>query len=267
MNKIHRLVWNDITRAWVPAAEHTRARGKRGAARLLAAAALLPLAAWAQVAPNVLPTGGQVVAGQVAIQQNGSTLTIQQGSTRGAIDWQQFNVGRDAQVQFQQPSAQSVTLNRVQGPDASQIFGRITANGQVFLSNPHGVYFAPGASVDVGGLVATTHRISLDDFMAGRTRFERQGATGSVVNEGELRAALGGYVALLAPEVRNQGVIVANLGTVALAAGEAFELQFDANQTLAGLRVEASTLRTLVDNRHLVLAPGGLVILSAQALD
>lgn len=234
-------------------------------------AALLasPLWALAQTPPpaNALPTGGQVAAGQVQIQQNGAQMTIQQGSARAAIDWQSFNVGREAHVQFQQPSAQSVTLNRVQGPDASQIFGRISANGQVFLSNPNGVYFAPGASVDVGGLVATTHRIGLDDFMAGRTRFERQGATGSVVNAGELKAALGGYIALLAPAVRNQGVIVANLGTVALAAGEAFELQFDANNTLAGLRVEGATIRALVDNRSAVLAPGGLVILSAQALD
>ena len=253
MNAIHRLVWNDVHRAWVPT--------------LLCAALAAAGPVLAQPAPHALPGGGQVTAGQASIGQNGAQMTIQQGSDRAAIDWQQFNVGRDASVRFQQPSAQSVTLNRVQGPDASQIFGRITANGQVFLSNPNGVYFAPGASVDVGGLVATTHRISLDDFMAGRTRFERQGATGSVVNEGELRAALGGYIALLAPEVRNQGIVVANLGTVALAAGEAFELQFDAFHTLAGLRVEGSTLRALVDNRSAVLAPGGLVILSAQALD
>ena len=267
MNKTHRLVWNETTRTWVATAETARSRGKRSTGALTIACALLPPAALAQPAPTALPSGGQVVAGQAAIHQNGAAMTVQQGSDRAAIDWQQFNVGRDARVQFQQPSAQSVTLNRVQGSEASQIFGRITANGQVFLSNPNGVYFAPGARVDVGGLVATTHRISLEDFMAGRTRFERQGATGSVVNEGELRAALGGYIALLAPEVRNQGLVIANLGTVALAAGEAFELQFDANHTLASLRVEASTLRAIVDNRSAVLAPGGLVILSAQALD
>ena len=49
----------------------------------------------------------------------------------------------------------SVTLNRVLDANPSQIFGRINAPGQVFLTNPSGVYFAPGASVDVGGLVAT----------------------------------------------------------------------------------------------------------------
>ena len=245
MNKIFRRIWN-----------------------LLLLALPLPAAMAQQApAPTAVPSGGKVVAGQAGIQQQGATLTVKQTSDRAAIDWASFDVGSQAQLRFDQPSAQSVTLNRVQGAGASQIFGRINANGQVFLSNPNGVFFAPGASVDVGGLVATTHRIGLDEFMAARVRFERAGATGSVVNEGELRAALGGYVALLAPEVRNQGLVVANLGTVALAAGEAFELRLDAGRSLAALRVEPGTMRALVDNRSAVLAPGGLVILSARALD
>ncbi len=272
MNKTYRLVWNAAKSCWIAAAEYARS-GARGGACAFA----LALAAWLQVhagsavaappAAAALPTGGQVVAGQAAITQNGASMTVNQGTARAAIDWASFNVGSQAQVSFVQPSSSAVALNRVTGHDASQIFGRISANGQVFLSNPNGVYFAPGASVDVGGLVATTHRIGLDDFLAGKTRFERNGASGSVVNEGELKAALGGYIALLAPEVRNQGLVLANLGTVALAAGEAFELQFDGNHTLASLRVEPGTLRALVDNRSAVLAPGGLIILSAQALN
>jgi len=150
----------------------------------------------------------------------------------------------------------------------SQIFGKITAPGQVFLTNPNGMYFAPSASVEVGGLAATTHSISNADFMAGGNTFSRDGATGSIVNEGKLTANhLGGYIALLAPEVRNQGVIVAQLGTVALAAGEVFELQFDGNNTLANIRVTPASIAALVESGNAVQAPGGLIILSAQALD
>ena len=221
----------------------------------------------AQPAVTALPQGGQVVAGQATIHTTGNTLSVQQSSERAAIDWRRFDVGRDAQVEFIQPSAASVSLNRVSNGNVSQIFGRITANGQVYLSNPAGIYFGAGASVDVGGLVATTHHISLDDFMAGKDRFERRGAWGAVINLGELRSAAGGYIALLAPEVRNQGVIIARMGTVALAAGSAFELSFDAQHGLADVRVEAAALRALVDNRSAVLAPGGLIILSAQAVD
>jgi hypothetical protein len=88
-----------------------------------------------------------------------------------------------------------------------------------------------------------------------------------VVNEGEIKAALGGYIALLAPEVRNQGAVIAHMGTVALAAGEAVELKFDTNNRLTSIRVEPSQIAALVENRHAVQAPGGLIIISAQSLD
>ena len=269
MNKTFRSVWNASKQTYVAAAETVRAGGRPAtAAGTLAAAALLASgAAQAQTAASALPTGGQVSAGQASISASGNHLLIQQGSERAAINWQSFNVGRDAQVTFQQPGASSVTLNRVLGNDPSQILGRISANGQVILTNPSGVYFGKDARVDVGGLVATTHGLGDADFMAGLSHYERQGSGASVVNDGQLTAALGGYVALLAPEVRNQGTIVAQMGSVALAAGEAIDLHFDGLSRLTGLRVQASELATLVDNRHAVQAPGGLVILSAQSLD
>lgn len=280
MNKQYRLIWNQITQTWVAVAENARACGKRASGAVSRAAAGLALAAACgqagaappspsnPPAPTQLPTGGQVVAGQATITQsntpNAATLNINQTTNRAALDWTTFNVGSQARVNFNQPSSSSVTLNRVLDANPSQIFGQINANGQVYLSNPSGVYFAPGASADVGGLVATTHSISNADFMAGGNTFNRNGVTGSVVNEGTLKASLDGYIALLAPEVRNSGVIVAQMGTVVLAAGEVYELQFDANH-LTNVRVEPATIAALVENGLAVQAPGGLIILSAQA--
>ncbi|MGI9151912.1 MAG: filamentous hemagglutinin N-terminal domain-containing protein, partial [Limnohabitans sp.] len=237
-------------------------------AGLLVAAGVLSLSVAAQtstVASTQLPTGGQVNAGQASISQSGNTLNVNQTSQRAVVDWNTFNVGKDATVNFQQPNAQSATLNRVADTQPSQILGRITAPGQVVLVNPQGVYFGKSSSVDVGGLVATTHNASNQEFMDGQIKLTRNGATGKVENEGELRAALGGYIALLAPEVRNNGVIVANLGTVAMAAGESFELKFDGAGVLSSVRVSAATINTLVENKNAVRAPGGLIILSAQA--
>jgi filamentous hemagglutinin family protein len=278
MNKTFHSVWNAKKQACVAAAETVSVKGKPSSGVKVAAVmtsllgGLLTQAAHAQIAPlpNTLPTGGKVSAGQASISQSGANLVIQQSSNRAAINWQTFNLGKDAQVQFQQPSASSVTLNRVLSADPSQIFGRISANGQVILSNPAGVYFGKDARVDVGGLVATTHGMNDTDFMAGKNRYERNvttGSTGSVVNEGELKAALGGYIALLAPEVRNQGAVIAHMGTVALAAGEAVDLKFDTNNRLTSIRVEPSQIAALVDNRHAVQAPGGLIIISAQSMD
>ena len=271
MNHTYRVVFSAVSGTWVAVSETTRARGKGSRrARVLATvlSATLSTSAYATavvVGPGQiqLPAGGQVVAGQAAISQAGSVMTINQASNRAAIDWQSFNVGSQARVNFIQPSASSVTLNRVLDTQASQIYGRISANGQVFLTNPNGIYFSPSSTVDVGALVATTHSIANADFMAGGNTFVRNGATGAVINNGHLTAALGGYIALLAPEVRNNGVIVAQAGTVALAAGEVFTLQFDGTQPR--LIVTPSQIASLVENAQAVLAPGGQIILSAQA--
>ena len=283
MNRAYRLIWSDINRTWVAVSDIVKARGKRtggsvvsnhlsgtGCFILKTLASTLLMAGMAHAAPpvNALPTGGTVSAGQATLQQTGNTLNINQSTAKAVLNWNTFNVGRDATVNFNQPSASSVTLNRVTGGNPSQIFGHINANGQVFLSNGSGIYFAPSASVNVGAFTATTHSITDDDFMAGRYLFNRNGATGSVINDGNISTNdINGYIALLAPEVRNNGVIIAQLGTVALAAGEAFELQFDGNNLLNNIRVEASTLQALVENGNAVHAPEGLIILSAQAVN
>jgi filamentous hemagglutinin family protein len=275
INRAFRLVRNESRDCWVPAAETTRARSKRSSRPtgvLAVLLALLGLQAHAQevgVAPPAteLPTGGQVVAGAASITQDApAVLNVDQSSQRAVIDWNTFNVGRDAQVNFNQPGRDSATLNRVLDSNPSQIFGQITATGQVFLTNPNGVYFGKSASVDVGSLAATTHSIDNADFMAGDLTFHRAGATGSVVNEGDLRAALGGYIALLAPEVRNAGVVVARMGTVAMAAGETITLDLVGDH-LTSISVAPSAIEALVENRGAVLAPGGHIILSAQAFD
>ncbi len=275
MNKTYRLKWNERTQHWVVVSELAPCRGKRSSGTLLLAAAagiisVSPTPTFAAPpnppAATALPTGGQLVAGQATITQNQATMNITQDSHRAIIDWSSFNVGSQAQVNFVQPSTSAATLNRVQDPNPSQIFGRITANGQVFLTNASGIYFSPGSSVNVGALTATTHSIGNDDFMAGNYRFSRNGAEGSIENEGHLAAELGGYIALLAPEVRNNGIVIARMGTVVHAAGESYELQFDADR-LAGIRVEPATIAALVENGNAVQAPGGLVILSAQAAD
>jgi filamentous hemagglutinin family protein len=124
----------------------------------------LAVPGWALAAPQ----GGQVVAGSASIAQQGTKTTITQSTAKSAIDWQSFSIGTNEYVQFVQPGTTSVTLNRVVGNDPSQLLGQMSANGQIFLVNPNGVYFGPNAVIDVAGLLATTFGISNDDFMTGR---------------------------------------------------------------------------------------------------
>jgi filamentous hemagglutinin family protein len=304
INRIFRLIWNEALGSWVPVSEIVRGRGKRSgrAAAVLAPllatlAPSLPAHAGAPAVgptvvavptavaaptvvvvptttvvpwPTQLPTGGTVVAGAAAIVR-GSTpgtavLNVDQTSLRAVIDWSTFNVGSAAQVNFVQPNSHSATLNEVLDANPSEIFGKITGAGQIFFSNPNGVYFGKSASVNVGSLAATTNSIDDAAFMAGNITLTRNGASGSVVNQGQLSAGLGGYIALLAPEVRNSGIIVAHLGTVVMASGDTITLNFD-NNHLAGITVKASTIAALVENKGAVLVPGGLIILSAQTAD
>ena len=276
MNKTFTLVWSAARSAYIVAHEHAKSHGKPSSTSKNAATAAILLGllgnagfalAGPPVAPpaNALPTGGQVAAGSASITQSTNRMDINQSTQKAVLNWQSFNIGADAQVNFAQPSASAVALNRVLSSDPSAIYGKLSANGQVFLVNPNGVLFGAGARIDVGGLVATTHKIALADFMAGNVKFERSGSTAGVLNEGELKAALGGYIALLAPEVRNQGIIVAQAGTVALASGEAITLHIEGGNTLAGITVTPSQISALVENKTMVLAPGGLIILSAQA--
>ena len=213
---------------------------------------------------NQLPSGAKLVGGNASVSTSGNTLNVNQTSNRAAIEWNQFNVGSDARVNFNQPSASSVTLNRVVGGDPSQIMGRINATGQVFLVNPGGVIFGPKSQVDVGGLVVTTMGISNDDFMSGKTSFAGTGSPASVVNQGTLQAAIGGFVALLAPEVRNEGIIIAQQGSVALAAGNKATLVFSGS-SLTTVEVDQGILNALVENKHMLIADGGLVLMTARS--
>jgi trimeric autotransporter adhesin len=288
MNHCYKVIWNQATATCMAVPETAQGHGAavtvhpattRVAAGfahffikpLIAALICIGFSFASHAAPlaapalNQLPTGAQVSAGAAQVSQSGAVLTVKQSSDKAVLNWQRFDVGSQATVQFEQPSAQSVTLNRVQDSNPSQIFGQIKANGAVFLQNPNGVYFAPGASVDVGSLLATTHSISDADFLNGHYHFNRSGAAGHIINHGQLNSKLGGYIALLAPEVRNLGVVVAKGGSIVLAAGETYRLQFEANDTLTNILVSPATVAAYVENGQAVMAPGGLVILSAQA--
>jgi filamentous hemagglutinin family protein len=208
------------------------------------------------------PTGGAVSSGSATIGGTSAQMTVTQTTPHVAINWQSFGIQAGESVQFVQPSSGSVALNRVIGSDPSQILGHLSSNGQVFLVNPSGILFGANASVNVGGLVASTLNISDADFMSGHYRFSGVGA-GAVVNQGLIRAA-GGYVAMLGSSVSNQGVVMAQLGTVALAAGSAMTLDVSGDQLL-NVAIDQGVVNALVNNGGLIQADGGQVLMTTQA--
>ncbi|MDB5764467.1 MAG: hypothetical protein JWQ21_3462 [Herminiimonas sp.] len=214
-----------------------------------------------------LPSGGTVVGGAATVSQDAQRQVINQGTSRAVIDWQNFSIGAGNSVLINQPNASSIMLNRVVGGNPSTILGSLSANGQVFLVNPFGVYFGAGASVDVGGLIATTMNIRNDDFMAGNYIFSRDASSAArreVINAGVLKAREGGYVVLAGDYAANSGVIQARLGTAALASGSKMTLDIKGD-SLINFTVNEKTVAELsgVENSGQIMADGGRAIMTA----
>ncbi|OPX93226.1 MAG: Heme/hemopexin-binding protein precursor [Syntrophorhabdus sp. PtaB.Bin006] len=232
--------------------------------------AVLVIAAWGcqLVASGPLwaaPRGGQVTTGSATIAQSGTITTINQSTTRASINWRSFSTRPQEIVNFNQPSASSLTLNRVIGNERSILEGALNATGKVFLINSNGILFTKGASVNTAGFIASTLNLTDEDFNAGKYEFKANGPTGSIVNMGTITAK-DGYVALLGNTVSNQGVISATKGTVALASGDKVTLNFNGD-SLINVTVDQGTLNSLVENKEAIYADGGTVILTAKAAD
>ena len=213
---------------------------------------------------NVLPTQGSVKVGSGQISQSGANMVISQGSARLGLDWQTFNIGANGSVTYIQPGKDAVALNRVVGNEASQIFGRLSANGQVFLVNPNGVLFAPGSKVDVGGLVASTLSISQENFAKGKYEFVAVDKAGKVINQGSIQGSIGGYVALFAPQVKNEGSINVPAGHVVLAGGRAVTVDITGSGLINAVITQGAE-NSSVENSGTLSAQGGTVRMTAKA--
>jgi filamentous hemagglutinin family protein len=217
------------------------------------------------------PEGGKVVGGEGSIGQAGLTTTISQQSQRLMLEWQTFNVASNEHVIFNQPGSTAVALNRILDQNASEILGAIDANGRVFLINPNGIIFGSTATVNVGSLVASSLNIDYDDFMAGNYDFQTlaDGSEGVVVNRGLLQASMGGSITLMGSAVSNEGLILAELGQVTLAAGSSASLDFGGDGLLffevTGEVLEnTGVLDSAVSNSGEISANGGQVLLTAS---
>jgi filamentous hemagglutinin family protein len=221
----------------------------------------------AQAQAPALPSGGQVVGGAAVIGAvHGNALTVTQSSQRAAIDWQSFNIGAGHSVSFLQPSASAAILNRVIGGNPSEILGRMSANGQVFLLNPSGILIGRDAQIDVGGFVGSTLNLSNADFLAGgRLPFANGGSAGSIVNHGSIRTPDGGAIVFIAPRITNTGTLVADRGSVGLAAGERVSLDFRGDGLLR-MSVDAAVLGAAIAHSGTLQANGGRVQISAETL-
>lgn len=223
------------------------------------------------ISSNTLPTGGQVAAGRVEASVNSSTLNLTQASNAAIMNWASFNVGTAAKVNILQPSSDAILLNRVVGPDPSQIHGQIQANGQVMLVNPNGIVVGRNGAISASGFTASSYGISDANFLSGKHQFDRQGSTAGVQIDGSIKTQSGGYVHLVGAQVTNNGLIHAPQGSVVMAAGEGVSLGDSFSVPLSQrvrVNVAASSINTAVTNttEGVIVTEGGQVLLQTSAL-
>jgi trimeric autotransporter adhesin len=211
------------------------------------------------------PQNGTVVQGSASINASGNLTQITQSSGRAIIDWRSFSISPTETVNFLQPGSSSVTLNRVTGGQTSLINGALNANGNIFLLNSAGILFGKGSRVNVGGLIATTSQLSNQDFMAGKFDFTPSPGAGSVENYGTISIRDGGAAALVAPSVRNDGVIVAHMGRVTLAGTDVFTVDL-VGDNLINFALPGGQSASTATGKSTLISNGGNLAMSTGAV-
>ncbi len=234
------------------------------------------------ISPTTLPTQATTVSGISGIDTTGSTMTVRQDKPKAIIHWGSFDVGSEASVRFDQPTSGAKVLNRVTGDSPSQIYGNLSANGQVYIINQNGILFGPGSKINVHSLTASALNIKFDKDLAEYTslaKYDKQfldhpsfwdgGAEkyqfdsrishsedAAVSNHGTIVGGDLGSIFLIGPQVENNGTITTLGGDVGLLAGETIGIkQFDHGEfdytSITSSETVSGTATNLIDGKIL----------------
>jgi len=166
------------------------------------------------------PIGATIVNGAVNIDNSIPGVSNITNSPNAIINWQDFSIKQNEITRFIQQNSQSAVLNRVVGVNPSQVMGQLLSNGQVYLINPNGILFGAGSVVDTAGFLASSLNISNNDFLSGNYHFIAGQDAGDLDNQGIIRTGQDGSIMLIAPNIKNSGIISTEGGLITLASGE-----------------------------------------------
>ena len=213
-----------------------------------------------------LPHGAEVKAGVAKLDYTiQNELHIHQQSNRAVLDWESFDIGKDALTQFHQNGTQAIAINRVVGPqiDPTHILGTLKSNGTVVVLDNNGVIFGQDAVLDVGGIIASTGRIDTKSFMNGTNSLEITDIdnNGSIINQGSITVAEAGIASFVAPTIINEGKITAKMGRVALASSDKVTLDLYGDG-LIEIALDDTMSNALIQQKGEISADGGYIQIS-----
>jgi filamentous hemagglutinin family protein len=150
------------------------------------------------------PVNGVVQSGTANINTAGNTTTINQTTNRVDIKWDDFSSNAGDTINFNQPNANAVALNRVTSGVPSNLRGALNANGRVFVINNAGVTFHQGSTTNVGALAATTGDVTDVTTNSANPQYRvANPSNAAITNSGVIKASDGGFVYLLAKNINN----------------------------------------------------------------
>jgi len=150
------------------------------------------------------PVGGTVTSGtgtigsdQLSLNQKNNVADVT------TVQWDSFDIAQDETFIFNQ-DANDVAINNIGSGSASNILGKISADGTVFLSNSNGFVFGANSYVDTGAFLATTSNISFNG--SDTIELTDNSATGTIsihkdasVNANKQES--GGYLAFISNDI------------------------------------------------------------------
>lgn len=211
-----------------------------------------------------LPSIDHVVSGDFDLESTENELNINQHSETGIINWHSFSIANDHHVNFEQPSAHSVVLNRVTGNEASIINGQLTANGHLFLVNESGIYIGENGTIDVHGFFPSTLDINNTDFLNSKYHFiQNDSNKAKIVNDGTINSGLS---AIIGNFITNNGMIYARKGDFAVLASDNVYLNFDRNSNIF-FEISESKFASYIEQNGLIEATNGSVFMASQVTE
>lgn len=114
-------------------------------------AALLSLSVLAEPVRNDMPSDVEIISEK---RGDGTVLRIVGKNENNVINWSSFDIAENEKVEFDGKNY----LNLIRDENASQILGKLTGGGNIYLVNPDGVLFGANSDVSVGHLFVSTRQ-------------------------------------------------------------------------------------------------------------
>lgn len=254
---------------------------------------------------NALPgavTGDFVRVGEATLEQTGNTLVIDQKTAKLLLEWATFDIGGESTVHFKQ-DVDATAVNVINDAKPSKIFGRLVADGQIYLLNQNGVIFGEHSSVNVRGMIAAAAQLNgyedvaqlseqqkldflqnslLDVIGDGKAllvvdeeTIQQRGVADLpriIVKQGAKLQSDDAPILLAGPEVINEGDILSRNGQVVLAGSrkDVYLAVSDQDEDLRGYLVEVDSgsgeQRGKVSNAGAIVSTLGNVTLVADEI-